>query len=69
MRDAFKLAVDRSLMLKLVYQGYGDVTGDLPIPPDDPYYPTDFGVPEHDPEGAAALLARLATPTASTSNC
>jgi peptide/nickel transport system substrate-binding protein len=54
--DAIKMAVDREKVLQAVYQGYGDVSGDVPVPPDDPYYPSDLST-EQDIEGAKALLA------------
>jgi peptide/nickel transport system substrate-binding protein len=54
--DAIKMAVDREKVLQAVYQGYGQVSGDVPVPPDDPYYPPDVSS-EQDIEGAKALLA------------
>lgn len=57
-RMAFKLAVDRDIVLSTVYSGYGDVTSDLVLPPGDAYYPPDLGVRQHDPEQAKSLLAR-----------
>lgn len=57
-RMAFKLAVDRDVVLNTVYSGYGDVTSDLVLPPGDAYYPSGLGVRQHDPEQARSLLAR-----------
>ena len=54
--DAIKMAVDREQILQAVYQGYGDVTADVPVPPDDAYYPPDLDTAQ-DIEGAKALLA------------
>jgi peptide/nickel transport system substrate-binding protein len=54
--DAIKMAVDRDRVLQAVYQGYGDVTADVPVPPNDPFYPTDLSA-EQDIDGAKQLLA------------
>ena len=59
--DAIKMAVDREQMLNAVFQGYGDVTADVPVPPDDFFYPTDLST-EQDIEGAKALLAEAGYP-------
>jgi peptide/nickel transport system substrate-binding protein len=59
--DAIKMAVDREQVLNAVFQGYGDVTGDVPVPPDDFFYPTDLNT-EQDIEGAKALLAEAGHP-------
>ncbi|MGH2672707.1 MAG: ABC transporter substrate-binding protein [Actinomycetota bacterium] len=59
--DAIKMAVDREQMLQAVFQGYGDVTVDVPVPPDDPYYPPDLD-PAQDIEGAKQLLADAGYP-------
>jgi len=55
--QAIKMAVDREKVLQAVFQGYGDVTHDVPVPPTDPFYPTDLGSDEPDIEGAKQLLA------------
>lgn len=54
--DAIKMAVDREKVLQAVYQGYGDTTADVPVPPDDPFYPPDLNDAQ-DIEGAKQLLA------------
>jgi peptide/nickel transport system substrate-binding protein len=59
--DAIKMAVDRDQVLQAVFQGYGDVTADVPVPPDDFYYPPDLD-PAQDIEGAKALLAEAGYP-------
>jgi peptide/nickel transport system substrate-binding protein len=59
--DAIKKAVDRDQVLQAVFQGYGDVTADVPVPPDDPFYPTDLD-PAQDIEGAKQLLADAGYP-------
>jgi peptide/nickel transport system substrate-binding protein len=59
--DAIKKAVDREQVLNAVFQGYGDVSADVPVPPDDPFYPTDLD-PAQDIEGAKQLLADAGYP-------
>ncbi|MDQ4082512.1 MAG: ABC transporter substrate-binding protein [Actinomycetota bacterium] len=54
--DAIKMAVDRERVLQAVFQGYGDVTADVPVPPDDPFYPSGLETGQ-DIEGAKRLLA------------
>ena len=59
--DAIKMAVDRKKILQAVFQNYGDVSADVPVPPNDPFYPTDL-TGEQDIEGAKALLAEAGHP-------
>ena len=59
--DAIKMAVDREQVLQAVFQGYGDITGDVPVPTDDFFYPPDLST-EQDIEGAKALLAEAGYP-------
>lgn len=59
--DAIKMAVDREQVLNAVFQGYGDVTADVPVPPDDFYYPPDLSTAQ-DIEGAKQLLADAGYP-------
>jgi peptide/nickel transport system substrate-binding protein len=59
--DAIKMAVDREQVLNAVFQGYGDITADVPVPQDDFFYPTDLST-EQDVEGAKALLAEAGYP-------
>lgn len=54
--DAIKMAVNREQVLQTVFQGYGDVTADVPVPTDDFFYPASLST-EQDIEGAKALLA------------
>jgi peptide/nickel transport system substrate-binding protein len=54
--DAIKMAVNREQVLQTVFQGYGDVTADVPVPTDDFFYPANLST-EQDIEGAKALLA------------
>ena len=58
---AIKMAVDRERVLQAVYQGYGDVTADVPAPPVDPHYPPDLDAAQ-DVEGAKQLLAEAGYP-------
>src|SRR5215211_6478135 len=59
--DAIKMAVDREQILNAVFQGYGDVTGDVPVPPNDFFYPSDLQTAQ-DIEGAKQLLADAGHP-------
>jgi peptide/nickel transport system substrate-binding protein len=59
--DAIKMAVDREQVLQAVFQGYGDVSADVPVPPTDAFYPSDLD-PAQDIEGAKALLAEAGYP-------
>ncbi|HEX2045116.1 MAG TPA: ABC transporter substrate-binding protein [Gaiellaceae bacterium] len=59
--DAIKMAVDRERVLQAVFQGYGDVSADVPVPPTDAFYPPDLD-PAQDIEGARALLAEAGYP-------
>ena len=55
--EAVKLAVDREAIVAAAYQGYGTVTSDVPVPRDDPYFPSEIGDRPQDVEGAKQLLA------------
>jgi peptide/nickel transport system substrate-binding protein len=59
---AIKLAVDRERLMNAVYQGYGTLTGDVPAPIDDPYYPPSVGERPQDIEQAKQLLAGAGHP-------
>ncbi len=61
-RRAIKLAVDRKLILDTVYQGFGVITPDVPLPPGDPMFPTDVGDGAQDIPGAKKLLAEAGFP-------
>lgn len=60
---AMKMATDREAIFQLIAQGYGEIGLDSPIGPlYTQYFLEDAPVPEHDPEGAAALLADAGYP-------
>ncbi|NDJ54753.1 MAG: ABC transporter substrate-binding protein [Chloroflexi bacterium] len=57
-RMAFKMATDRATIFERVQLGFGAQGRDTPVGPlYGAYYTEDFELPEHDPEGARALLA------------
>lgn len=61
-RQAFKLAGDRQAVLNTVFAGFGDVSSDLMMAPDDQYYPDDLGSGTYDPDQARSLLAAAGSP-------
>ena len=62
-RRAFKMATDRQAIFERVQLGFGAVGRDTPIGPlYAAYYTEEFPLPEHDPEGAKALLAEAGYP-------
>jgi peptide/nickel transport system substrate-binding protein len=61
-RLAFKMGMNRETAVKAVYADFAVPTSDLPIPPDDPYYPPGLGVRKYDPEHAKHLLAQAGYP-------
>jgi peptide/nickel transport system substrate-binding protein len=61
-RLALKLAHDRQRLLDTVYQGFGEVTGDVPVPMSDPYYPPALGKRGQNIERARQLLAESGYP-------
>ena len=56
-RTAVKIAVDRDRVVKTAYQGYGNVTSDVPVPADDPFFPKEIGMRKQDIDQARQLLA------------
>ncbi len=52
MRLALKYAIDRQQVLKTLFQGYGTVGDDQPIPRSDPYYNTELPQIAFDPDKA-----------------
>jgi peptide/nickel transport system substrate-binding protein len=61
-RMAIKIAVDRKRLVETAYQGYGNVTSDVPVPADDPYFPDEIGAREQDLDQAKQLLAEAGHP-------
>jgi peptide/nickel transport system substrate-binding protein len=61
-RTAFKIAVDREQVVNTAYQGYGEVTSDVPVPSSDPFFPQEIGIREQDIDEARRLLAEAGYP-------
>jgi peptide/nickel transport system substrate-binding protein len=59
---AFRLAMNRQEAVNAVYAGYAVPTSDIPLPPNDPYYPPGLGVRPYDPEQAKSLLKQAGYP-------
>jgi peptide/nickel transport system substrate-binding protein len=59
---AIKIAQERAHILQAALQGYGSITGDIPIDPASGYYPHEFGVPAQNIEKAKSLLAEAGYP-------
>lgn len=59
---AVKMAVDRQVLLNLVFQGYGTLTSDVNIWPTHPTYPPKLGIRPQDVEQAKQLLAEAGHP-------
>jgi peptide/nickel transport system substrate-binding protein len=57
-RLAMKYATDREQILKALFNGYGAIGNDHPIPPSDPYFNKDLPQRKHDPEQAAFHLKK-----------
>ncbi len=51
-RLALKYAIDRQAILKTVLRGHGTIGNDFPIPPSDPFYPSDIPQRQYDPDKA-----------------
>ncbi|WP_158554792.1 ABC transporter substrate-binding protein [Methylovirgula sp. 4M-Z18] len=52
LRLAMKYAMDREQIMKALFQGYGQIGNDHPIPKTDPYFNTELAVRKHDPDKA-----------------
>lgn len=61
-RTALKLLVDREKVLKLVYNGFGQLGNDQPIAPVYPYYCKDLTQRQRDVAAAKELLAKAGVP-------
>jgi peptide/nickel transport system substrate-binding protein len=53
LRTALKYALDRAQILKTLFNGYGTLGNDHPIPKGDPFFNTQLAQIPHDPEKAA----------------
>jgi peptide/nickel transport system substrate-binding protein len=60
--EAIKLALDRDQLIETVFNGYGNVGYDTPVPASDPRFPQDLAAPERDLERARDLLAEAGFP-------
>ena len=61
-RQAFKMAVDRQRYVQEAFHGYGSVTPDIPVPPDDPWFPDSVQPYPYDPAQAMSLLKAAGYP-------
>ena len=55
-RRAMKMLLDREKFYSVVFHDQGDISADVPIPPNDAFYPHDVQPLPHDPEQARSLL-------------
>lgn len=58
LRKAIKYAIDREQLLKALFNGYGEIGNDSPIPPSDPYFDKDLEQTAYDPDKAKFYLKR-----------
>jgi peptide/nickel transport system substrate-binding protein len=56
--EALKYAQDRQKILDIISPGVNVVSADVPIPPDDPFYPAGLAPRPYDPDKAKSLLKR-----------
>ena len=57
-RLAMKYSVDREMILKNIYKGYGHIGNDHPISPIDPYYNSDIPQRAYDPDKARYYIKK-----------
>ena len=57
-QKALRLVTDRQAMVDLAYFGAAKAVPDIPVPPGDPYYPTNAHIAPADPEQARFLLKK-----------
>ncbi len=57
-RLALKYAIDRELILRTLFAGFGAIGNDHPVPPNDPYFNKELPQRRHDPDRAAYYLKR-----------
>ncbi|RUM94834.1 MAG: peptide ABC transporter substrate-binding protein [Thiothrix sp.] len=58
LRLAMKYGIDREMILKNVYKGYGDIGNDHPIAPTDPYYNSHIPQYTYDPDKAKHYIKK-----------
>ncbi|WP_158249205.1 MULTISPECIES: ABC transporter substrate-binding protein [Pseudomonas] len=61
-RQAIKYALDRNLLLDVVYGGFGSVSPDVPVPNFDKLFPSAATLPSYDIAKAKALLSEAGYP-------
>ena len=63
-RLALKYAIDRDQILKAMFNGFGSLGNDHPIPRGDPFFHSELAQREHDPDKAAFHFKKAALPDA-----
>jgi len=58
LRKAIKYGIDREQLLKALFNGYGAIGNDSPIPPSDPYFNKDLEQTKYDPDKAKFHLKK-----------
>jgi peptide/nickel transport system substrate-binding protein len=58
LRKAIKFAIDREQLLKALFNGYGAIGNDSPIPPSDPYFAKELEQTKYDPDQAKFYLKK-----------
>jgi peptide/nickel transport system substrate-binding protein len=58
LRLAVKHAIDREQLLKALFNGYGAIGNDSPIPPSDPYFAKELEQTKYDPDKAKFYLKK-----------
>jgi peptide/nickel transport system substrate-binding protein len=58
LRLAVKHAIDREQLLKALFNGYGAIGNDSPIPPSDPYFANELEQTKYDPDKAKFYLKK-----------
>ena len=59
LRKAVKYGIDREQLLKALFNGYGALGNDSPIPPSDPYFNKDLEQTKYDPDKAKFYLKKV----------
>jgi peptide/nickel transport system substrate-binding protein len=58
LRQALKYAIDRQQLLRFLFNGYGAIGNDTPIPVSDPYFNKDLEQTQYDPDKAKFYFAK-----------